>query len=98
MGDIDRETALARIKKTQETIAVAIGTTVVIILLGYFFVYAQLADRGFVVAFWTMLASILLWVLILFKLKQISFFFTRLWLGRRPELRDIFAGLRAADL
>ncbi len=98
MSTMDREAALARIKKAQETVAVVIGTTVVVILLVYFFVYAQLADRGFVVAFWAMLASILLWVLVLFKLKPISFFIARLWLVRHPELRDTLAGLRAADL
>lgn len=98
MSNIDQEAALARIKKAQETVAVVIGSTVVVIMCGFFFSYAQLADRGMSGSLWAMGASTIVLVLILFKLKQVSFFFTRLWLGRRPELRDTLTHLRAADL
>jgi hypothetical protein len=98
MSNIDQKAALARIRKMQETVAVVIGSIVVVIMCGYFFSYAQLADRGMSGALWAMGASTIVLVLILFKLKQVSFFFTRLWLGRHAELRDTLAGLHAADL
>jgi len=98
MSHTPREEQLARIKKTQENIAVVIGTIFALTLCVYFFTYAMLVDKGLSGALWTMGSSAVLMLLILIQLKRVSFFFPRLWLGRRAELRDTFSGLSAADL
>ncbi len=89
---------LARIKKTQENIAVIIGTVFTLTMCVDFFTYALLADRGLITALWMMGISVLIMLLILFYLKRVSFFLTRLWLGRRVEFRELMAGLHATDL
>jgi len=93
-----REEAIARIKKTQENIAVVIGTIFALTMCVYFFTYAMLVDKGISGGLWTMGISSIVMLLMLIKLKSVSFFLTRLWLGRRAELRDTFANLTAADL
>ena len=98
MSSPDREEAIARIKKTQENIAVVIGTIFALTMCVYFFTYAMLVDKGISGGLWIMGISSIVMLLILIKLKSVSFFLTRLWLGRRAELRDTFANLTAADL
>jgi len=90
--------ALERIKKSQENIAVVIGTIFTLTLCVYFFTYAMLVDKGLYGLLWAQGLSALAMLLALIYLKHVSFFFTRLWLGRRAELRDTFAGLNASDL
>ncbi len=92
------EESIARIKKTQENIAVVIGTIFALTMCVYFFTYAMLVDKGLSGGLWTMGISSIVMLLMLIKLKSVSFFLARLWLGRRAELRDTFARLTAADL
>jgi len=98
MSSPDREEVIARIKKTQENIAVVIGSIFALTMCVYFFTYAMLVDKGISGGLWTMGISSIVMLLMLIKLKNVSFFLTRLWLGRRTELRDTFANLTAADL
>ncbi|PIS18409.1 MAG: hypothetical protein COW19_04880 [Zetaproteobacteria bacterium CG12_big_fil_rev_8_21_14_0_65_55_1124] len=98
MSSPDREESIATIKKTQENIAVVIGTIFALTMCVYFFTYAMLVDKGLSGGLWTMGISSVLMLLILIKLKAVSFFLTRLLLGRRADLRDTFTKLSAADL
>jgi len=98
MSNAQASEALERIKKTQENIAVVIGTIFTLTLCVYFFTYAMLVDKGLYGLLWVQGLSALTMLLALIYLKPVSFFFTRLWLGRRAELRDTFAGLKASDL
>lgn len=98
MSSTDRDEAIARIKKTQENVAVIIGTFFTLTMCIYFFTYAMLVDKGLSGALWAMGLSAVGMLLVLIKLKAVSFFITRLFLGRRAELRDTFARLTAADL
>jgi len=98
MTSPEREEALARIKKTQENIAVVIGTIFALTMCVYFFTYAMLVDKGLSGGLWAMGISSIVMLLILIKLKHVSFFLARLLLGRRADLRDTFAKLTAADL
>ena len=98
MTSPDREEAIASIKKTQENIAVVIGTIFALTMCVYFFTYAMLVDKGISGGLWTMGISSIVMLLILIKLKQVSFFLTRLIFGRRADLRDTFANITAADL
>jgi len=93
-----REESLERIKKIQENIAVVLGTIFALTLCVYFFTYAILVDKGLSGGLWAMGVSSIAMLFILIYLKRVSFFLTRLWLGRRAELRDVFAGLNATDL
>jgi len=97
VSNSEREKALKKIKKTQENISVVIGTVFTVTMCVYFFTYALLADRGLSAALWAMGISVIVMLLILAYLKRVSFFLTRLWLGRRNELRDTFTELRALD-
>ena len=98
MSNTNHEEALASIKKTQENIAVVIGTVFALTLCVFFFTYAMLVDKGLSGALWTMGLTSLGMLLLLIKLKSVSFFFARIWLCRRAELRDTFANITAADL
>jgi len=98
MADQDRADIIRRIKKTQENIGITIGIIVIFILLFYFFTYAQLATAGWTGLFWAEGVTALLWVLVLFRLGPISFFFARLWLGRRAAYREVLASITRADL
>lgn len=98
MSSMNRDEAIARIRKTQENIAVSIGTFFTLTMCIFFFTYAMLVDKGLSGALWAMGLSSVAMLLMLIKLKPLSFFLTRLWLGRRAELRDTFASLTAADL
>jgi len=86
-----------RIKKVQENIAVVIGTVFTLILCIYFFTYAMLVDKGLYGLLWAQGLSALAMLLMLIRLKQVSFFFTRLWLGRRADLRNAFSELNAGN-
>ncbi|MDQ6986458.1 MAG: hypothetical protein Q9M25_01485 [Mariprofundaceae bacterium] len=90
--------AIEKIKKMQENIAVIIGTIFTLTLCVYFFTYAMLVDKGLFGLLWAQGLSALAMLLALIYLKSVSFFLTRLWLGRRAELRDTFVGLNASDL
>jgi len=80
MNNPERKDTLAKTKKTQETISVIIGTVFTITMCVDFFTYALLADRGMITALWMMGISVIVMLLILFKLKHVSSFLTRLWL------------------
>jgi hypothetical protein len=77
---------------------VVIGTIFALTMCVYFFTYAMLVDKGLSGGLWTMGISSTLMLLILIKLKSVSFFLARLLLGRRADFRDTFAGLTAADI
>lgn len=98
MSESTRDEALERIKKTQENIAVVMGTVFALTLCIYFFTYAMLVDKGLSGLLWTQFISAILMLLMLIQLKRVSFFLTRLWLGRKAELRDAFAGLTHKDI
>jgi len=84
-----------KIKKTQENIAVVIGTIFTLILCIYFFTYAMLVDKGLYGFLWAQGLSALAMLLMLIRLKSVSFFITRLWLGHKVELQDAFSELKA---
>ena len=98
MSSLQRAEALEKIKKTQENIAVVIGSVFALTMCVYFFTYAMLVDKGLSAGLWAQGISSCVMLLILFRLKQVSFFIARLWLSRRAELRDTLNGLTAADL
>ncbi|TLS66976.1 hypothetical protein FE236_04095 [Mariprofundus erugo] len=97
MSSHDTTDAITTIRKKQENIAVVIGVAFTLTLCIYFFTYAMLVDKGNSVGLWLMGISSLLMLLTLIYLKQVSFFMARLWLGRKPELREAFASLRATQ-
>jgi len=97
MTENDQTVMIESIKKKQENIAVVIGVVFALTMCVYFFTYAMLVDKGLSGALWLMGISSLLMLLALIKLKSISFFIVRLWLGRRPLYRDALAMIAAAD-
>lgn len=97
MTENDQTVMIESIKKKQENIAVVIGVVFALTMCVYFFTYAMLVDKGLSGALWLMGISSLLMLLALIKLKSISFFIVRLWLGRRPLYRDALAVIAAAD-
>ena len=89
---------LETIRKTRENIAVVLGTIISLVLCVYFFTYGTLVDSSMTGLFWVEAISAIPMVLALVYLKQVSFFLTRLWLGRRPECRETLASMTASDL
>ena len=86
----EQSETLELIRKKQENIALVIGVTLAMILSVYFFTYAMVTDKGFINVLWLMAISSLVIVAMLFRLQSVSFFVTRLWLGRRPGYRELF--------
>lgn len=97
MTEIDQSVIIESIRKKQENIAVMIGVLFTLTLCVYFFTYAMLVDKGLSGALWVMGLSSIAMLLVLIKLKPVSFFFARLWLGRRPHYSNAFAVIAAAD-
>lgn len=86
-----QENPVEIVKRTQNNIAVILGTALALVMCVYFFTYALLTDMGRYDLLWAEGLSSLVMLLILFKLQRVSFLLTRLWLGRRPELREALA-------
>jgi len=97
MPDNDQSVIIESIKKKQENIAVVIGVVFALTMCVYFFTYAMLVDKGLSGPLWLMGLSSIAMLLVLIKLKPVSFFFARLWLARRPNYSDAFAVIAAAD-
>lgn len=89
---------IEKIRKTHENIAVVIGFLVGCVLSAYFFTFSMFVDQGRSGLLWFQGISSILMVLLLYKLKHVAFFFTRLWLGRRREYRAVLSSLSVADL
>ncbi|MDQ6992789.1 MAG: hypothetical protein Q9M31_04895 [Mariprofundus sp.] len=88
---------VASIKKKQENIAVAIGVTFTLTLCIYFFTYAMMVDKGYSGMLWLMGISSILMLLTLIYLKPISFFITRLWLGKKSAYQAAFIAISSSD-
>jgi len=97
MSNNDQSEIIATIRKKQENIALVIGVTLAMTLSVYFFTYAMVTDKGLINLLWFMGISSMVIVLMLFRLQSVSFFVTRLWLGRRSEYREVFASISATD-
>ncbi|VAW87591.1 hypothetical protein MNBD_GAMMA16-1434 [hydrothermal vent metagenome] len=90
--------ALNEIKQLIDKYVVRIGSSVGMILLVFFFTYAQFIDRAMnVFIIIEVVASILL-VIVLFKIKKVSFYLVKLKLGKQSPYTDIFSRLTVADL
>jgi len=96
MSSNDPSITIASITRKQENIAVVIGVIFALTLCTFFFTYAMLVDKGYSGALWLMGSSSILMLLTLIYLKQVSFFLTRLWLGRKPAYREVIASMSAA--
>ena len=97
MSEHDQSMIIESIRKKQENIAVVIGVVFALTMCVYFFTYAMLVDKGLSGALWIMGISSILMLLALIKLKPISFFFAKLWLGRKKDYRDAFSVIAAMD-
>jgi len=97
MSEHDQAMIIESIRKKQENIAVVIGVVFALTMCVYFFTYAMLVDKGLSGALWIMGISSILMLLALIKLKPISFFFAKLWLGRKKDYRDAFSVIAATD-
>jgi hypothetical protein len=70
-----------------------------ILLVLYFFTFAQFLDRGYGGVVWFQAISGVLMVIALFMLKRLSFFLLRLFYGRRADYRALLAMMSSpADL
>ncbi len=97
MSEHDQSMIIESIRKKQENIAVVIGVVFALTMCVYFFTYAMLVDKGLSDALWIMGISSILMLLALIKLKPVSFFFAKLWLGRKKDYRDAFSVIAATD-
>jgi len=97
MSENDQSVIIESIRKKQDNIAVVIGVVFALTMCVYFFTYAMLVDKGLSGALWMMGISSVVMLLTLIKLKPVSFFFVRLWLGRRPSYGDAFSVIAATD-
>jgi len=97
MTENDQAMIIESIKKKQENIAVLIGVVFAVTMCIYFFTYAMLVDKGLSGPLWAMGISSIAMLLVLTKLKPVSFFFIRLWLGRRPDYKTALSIIAATD-
>lgn len=90
--------ALRRLKAAQERYVLVIGLTIGILLVIYFFTFAQLIDRGYSGLVWFQGISALVMMLALFVLKRLAFGLVRLFHGRQAPYRGILARIGPFDL
>lgn len=89
---------IEKIKRTHKNIAAVIGAIAVFILIICTFTIGSLVDSDHASFIWIQCAVALLMVLILFILKRVAFFLTRIWLGGRKQYRDALGSLSIADI
>ena len=98
MPQQDTRSAIAQIKKTHENFMVSLGVLIGTILVVYFFTYGALVDSVTSSLIWFEVITSILLVFVLLFLKRVSFFLTKLKLGRRAEYRTVLANLQLVDL
>lgn len=86
------------VKKAHERIMVFGGVVIGITLIGYFFSFAQLIDRGYMAAVWFQAFSSVAMVVALFYLKRLSFLVIKLTYGRREAYRSFLSSIVVSDL
>lgn len=94
----ETQNAIAQIKKTHENFMVSLGVLIGTLLVVYFFTYGALVDSPTSSMIWFEVVTSILMVLALIFLKRVSFFLTRLKLGRRADCAAVLAQLTIADL
>jgi hypothetical protein len=89
---------IRKIKKAHENITIVTGVTIGMILLAYFFTFAQLVDTGYngLVLFETVSSVVL--VIALIFLRQLSFFLVKLLYGHQSVYKSFLAAVTASDL
>ncbi|RMH17011.1 MAG: hypothetical protein D6698_08940 [Gammaproteobacteria bacterium] len=81
-----------KLEKIHENIVVALGVVIGVVLVGYFFSYAMLTDRGRSEALWFEAVSAVLFVFILFHIKRVAAWLMMPFLskGSREILRHLY--------
>ncbi len=90
--------ALSEIKQLIEKYVVRIGSSIGMILLVYFFTFAQFIDKAMTAFLIIEVVTSILFVIALFNLKKISFHLIKFKLGKKSPYTDIFAKLTVVDL
>ena len=98
MPQQDTLTAIRQIHKTLENFMVSLGIVIGMLLVIYFFTYGALVDSPTSSLIWFEVVTSILMVLVLVYLKRVSFFLTRLKLGRRADCGKVLKQLAYADL
>lgn len=86
------------VKKAHENIMVATGVLIGILLLVYFFSFAQFFDRGYMGVVWFQTITSIAMIAALFFLKRIAFLIVRMTYGRREPYRVFVSAIVASDL
>jgi len=80
----------AHVERVQSRVATVLGTAMGLLMCVYFFTFAEVINRGWYGVLWFQVGSSLVMVALLFRLQRLARALTRLWLGRRPEYRQVF--------
>lgn len=99
MSDSVPASAVQRLKAAYERIMTVTGMAMGILMVLYFFTFAQFIDRGYTGVVWFQAISSVVMVIALFMLKRLSFFLLRLFYGRRAHYGSLLAVMTSpADL
>lgn len=91
-------TIVRAIKSAHDRIMTILGVTFGVLLLVYFFTFAQLVDRGYMGLVWFEAVTSVLLVIGLFRLKHLSFRVVKLVYGGRQGFGSLLDALEVADL
>jgi hypothetical protein len=86
------------VKKAHENIMVVTGVLIGILLIVYFFTFAQFFDRGYMAVVYFQAVTSVMLVVALFFLKRIAFVFIRMIYGRRDAYQPFLSAIVASDL
>lgn len=86
------------VKKAHENIMVTIGVLIGILLIIYFFTFAQFFDRGYMAVVYFQAITSVLFVVVLFLLKRVAFTVVRMIYGRRGAYQAFLSAIDASDL
>ena len=97
MSQHENAEIIRKIKKVHENFVIGIGAGIGIILMLYFFSFAQFIDRVKPGLITFQIITTIIFVICLIFIKRVATFFTRLKLKRKPAFQTMMSKLSDSD-
>ena len=89
---------IRQVKRFYDNFSVTMGIVIGIVLAIYFFTFSEIVDKAPPIVWKIQVITTALMVWALISLKRVSYFFTRVWLGKRTAFQPLFVSCNARDL
>lgn len=89
---------IERLQQSYSNIKIFTAVPMGVLLIIYFFTFAQLIDKGMNAALWFEIITSVLFVLYFIFINQAAFVILKLLKGNKPEYRQVLSVIKVADL